>query len=66
MQHYAERDIWGDLRPGTEIPSGLEENLRFTSYRYDPVIGKYFAQARFYDSANGRMLSKDPVKSGLP
>ena len=65
MQHYAERDIWGDLRPGTEIPSGLEENLRFTSYRYDPVIGKYFAQARFYDSANGRMLSKDPVKRGL-
>ena len=65
MQHYAERDIWGDLRPGTEIPSGLEENLRFTSYRYDPVIGKYFAQARFYDSANGRMLSKDPVKRSL-
>ena len=65
MQHYAERDILGDLRPGTEIPSGLEENLRFTSYRYDPVIGKYFAQARFYDSANGRMLSKDPVKRGL-
>ena len=65
MQHYAERDIWGDLRPGTEIPSGLEENLRFTSYRYDPVIGKYFAQARFYDSANGRMLSKDPVKRNL-
>ena len=65
MQHYAERDIWGDLRHGTEIPSGLEENLRFTSYRYDPVIGKYFAQARFYDSANGRMLSKDPVKRSL-
>ena len=65
MQHYAERDIWGDLRPGTEIPSGLEENLRFTSYRYDPVIGKYFSQARFYDSANGRMLVKDPVKRSL-
>ena len=48
-----------------KVPSGLEENLRFTSYRYDPVIGKYFAQARFYDGANGRMLGKDPVKRGL-
>ena len=41
------------------------ESLRFTSYSFDPVIGKYFAQARFYDSARGRMLSMDPVKSGL-
>ncbi len=36
--------------PGTEIPSDLEKNLRFSSYRYDPVTGKYFVQARFYDS----------------
>ena len=38
---------------------------RFTSYTYDPVIGKYFAKERFYDSAQGRMLSPDPVKRGL-
>lgn len=36
------------------IPSGLEENLWFTSYRHDPVIGKYFVQARFYGSVNIR------------
>ena len=77
LQQYAEYDIWGGLNVGTEswagsgrrpegtVLSGLEENLRFTSYRYDPVIGKYFAQARFYDSVNGRMLGKDPVKRGL-
>ena len=77
LQQYAEYDVWGGLNVGTEswagsgrrpegtVLSGLEENLRFTSYRYDPVIGKYFAQARFYDSVNGRMLGKDPVKRGL-
>ena len=65
MQQYAERDIWGNQKPGAGILPSLEENLRFTSYRYDPVIGKYFALARFYDGTNGRMLAKDPVKRGL-
>ena len=37
----------------------------FTSYIPDPVIGKHFAQARFYDPAHGRMLAPDPVKRGL-
>ncbi len=65
---YAERNIWG----GHKLPvhndlniSGIEDSLRFTSYAYDPVIGKYFAQARFYDSRQGRMLSKDPVKRDI-
>ena len=61
LLQYAERGIWGDLKPGQEAAPGLEESLRFTSYSHDPVIGKYFAQARFYDSAGGRMLSMDPV-----
>ena len=65
LQHCAERGIWGDLKSGTDVPPDLAENMRFTSYRYDSVIGKHFAHARFYDSANGRMLSKDPVKRGL-
>ncbi|MDE7333073.1 MAG: RHS repeat-associated core domain-containing protein [Lachnospiraceae bacterium] len=37
----------------------------FTSYIPDPVTGKYFAQARLYDPAHGRMLAPDPVKRGL-
>ena len=64
------RDIWG--RPGQTGPDGTgnqeaagDAAWRFTSYSYDPVIGKYFAQARFYDSEQGRMLSRDPVKRGL-
>ena len=62
---YAERNIWDDLKPGQEMTSGLEESLRFTSYSLDPVIGRYFAQARFYDSRCGRLLSPDPVRRGL-
>ncbi len=65
---YAERNIWG----GYKLPvhndlnlSGIEDSLRFTTYAYDPVISKYFAQARFYDSRQGRMLSKDPIKRDI-
>ena len=65
---YAERNIWGSLRLPVHNDlniSGIEDSLRFTSYAYDPVIGKYFAQARFYDSRQGRMLSKDPIKRDI-
>ncbi len=65
---YAERNIWGDLKLPVHYDlniSGIEDSLRFTSYAYDPVIGKYFAQARFYDSRQGRMLSKDPIKRDI-
>ncbi len=65
---YAERNIWGSLRLPVHNDlniSGIQDSLRFTSYAYDPVIGKYFAQARFYDSRQGRMLSKDPVKRDI-
>ena len=65
---YAERNIWGSLKLPVHNDlniSGIEDSLRFTSYAYDPVIGKYFAQARFYDSRQGRMLSKDPVKRDI-
>ena len=65
VRQYAERGIWGNLKAGTEILPGLEENLRFISYRYDPVLGKHFAHARFYDDANGRMLALDPVRGNL-
>ena len=65
---YAERNIWGDLKLPVHNDlniSGIQDSLRFTSYACDPVIGKYFAQARFYDSRQGRMLSKDPVKRDI-
>ncbi len=60
---YARRNVWGD----PEQPQGdaLDTGFGFTTYQYDPVIGKHFAQARFYDGTVGRMVSPDPVKRGL-
>ena len=68
LLHYAERNIWGDLKIGVHGNSdlaGFEDSFRFSSYGYDSVIGKHFAYARFYDSTQGRMLAKDPIKRGL-
>ncbi len=45
--------------------AGLESCMTFTNYSYDPVIDKYFAHARFYDSKTGRMLAKDPIKNNI-
>lgn len=65
---YAQRNIWGDLKIPVQEDlnsAGIENSLLFANYRYDPVIAKYFAQERFYDSGQGRMLGKDPIKRGL-
>ena len=59
----AGHDTWG--RVETQSSPETDTDIRFTNYTYDPVIGKYFAQARFYDSAQGRMLSPDPVKRNI-
>ncbi len=65
---YSEWDVWGNVefhgQGRTPLPEG-GGNPCFTSYIPDPVIGKHFAQARFYDPAHGRMLAPDPVKRGL-
>lgn len=36
----------------------------FTGYQTDRVSGLYYAQARYYDSHTGRMISEDPVRAG--
>ena len=60
MQRFSSPPVQADA--GSSVP---EDSLRFTNCRYDPAIGKHFAQARFYDSGTGRMLAVDPVRRGL-
>jgi RHS repeat-associated protein len=56
-------DPWGKLITpvSTDVNMlGFDTANRFTGYTYDPVLGKYYAGARFYDDVNGRMISIDP------
>ncbi|MFA9466850.1 MAG: glycohydrolase toxin TNT-related protein, partial [Velocimicrobium sp.] len=65
---YADRDAWGNLQVPVQDDinsAGIADSLGFTNYNYDPVLDQYFAQARFYDAKQGRMLAVDPVKTGL-
>ncbi|MFA9466995.1 MAG: phage tail tip lysozyme, partial [Velocimicrobium sp.] len=65
---YADRDAWGNLQVPVQDDinsAGIADSLGFTNYNYDPVLDQYFAQARFYDAKQGRMLAEDPVNTGL-
>ena len=64
IKHRADQDIWG-MPKNTCEDSAISAGLRFTTYKYDPVLEKHFAHARLYDPAQGRMLGTDPVKRGL-
>ena len=60
-------DPWG--KPLTETYtdtnfSGLANLNNFTGYTWDQVLGLYFAQNRFYDSAAHRFTQEDIVKDG--
>ena len=64
IKHRADHDLWG-MPKNTCEDSAISAGLRFTTYKYDPVLEKHFAHARLYDPAQGRMLGTDPVKRGL-
>ncbi len=64
IKHRADHDLWGMPKNACE-DSAIGAGLRFTTYKYDPVLEKHFAHARLYDPAQGRMLGTDPVKRGL-
>jgi len=57
LKSHVNFDPWGNLT--TPMPE--DKDVRFTNHSYDPVIDKYFAQARFYDAKDGRMMSLDPA-----
>jgi RHS repeat-associated protein len=53
-----EYDVWGKLISAVQ-PSANKVN--YTGYRKDEETGLDYAQARYYDSSNGRFTSFDPI-----
>ena len=48
---------------GSVNPAVRQANpFSFTGYQAENVTGRYYAQARYYDRANGRFMAEDPVK----
>jgi len=47
-----------------EDGTGCKNLFGFTGYQMDGVSGLYYAQARYYDPANARMVAEDPIRSG--
>jgi len=65
---WADYDEWGKPRSPRDFDmnmAGVDNAIGFTSYTYDVVLDKYFAQARFYDASNRRFIQEDPIKDGL-
>jgi len=49
-----------------KVQADLKRNpFGFTGYQPDAVSGLHYAQARYYDPANARMIAEDPIRSGL-
>ena len=44
--------------------SGIDNSNNYTGYTWDEVLDLYFAQNRFYDSADHRFTQEDPIKDG--
>ena len=65
---WADYDEWGKPRSPIDHDmnmAGVDNAIGFTSYTYDVVLEKFFAQARFYDASNRRFIQGDPIKDGL-
>lgn len=60
-------DPWGNPLTETYTDtnfSGIDNANNFTGYTWDEVLDLYFAQNRFYDSADHRFTQEDPIKDG--
>lgn len=51
-----EYDAYGNIISETGT---VENPYRYAGYRYDKVTGLYYLKARYYDSKNGRFLTRD-------
>lgn len=49
-------DAWGNLEVGASEPG-----YAFTGREWDSETGLYYYRARYYDSAQGRFISEDPL-----
>ncbi|MDY7233034.1 RHS repeat-associated core domain-containing protein [Hyalangium rubrum] len=54
-------DAWGSPREGMP-PSASDFKLGFTGHQYDVETGLTYARARYYDTALGRFISRDPFE----
>ena len=64
---WADYDEWGKPRSPRDHSmnmAGVDNAIGFTSYTYDVVLDKYFAQARMYDANNRRFAQEDPIRDG--
>jgi len=64
---WADYDEWGKPRSPIDHDmnmAGVDNAIGFTSYTYDVVLDKFFAQARMYDANSRRFMASDSVKDG--
>jgi len=56
-------DAFGTQTAG--MKASVKQPFGFTGYMADAVSGMWFAQARYYDAAQGRFTGQDPVKGNV-
>lgn len=65
---YVTYDDWGAPTAKAVLKSGVRELdlvQSYTGHPYDMVLGIYFAEARMYDAADRRFMSKDSYRGKL-
>ena len=56
----AEYDAWGNVLH-EHNPSGMEQLIRLPGQQYDEENGLYYNRYRYYDPAQGRYITQDPI-----
>ncbi|EGT3575985.1 RHS repeat protein, partial [Citrobacter amalonaticus] len=56
----AEFDEWGNM-PREDNPHNLEQFIRLPGQQYDKETGLYYNRHRYYDPAQGRYITQDPI-----